>query len=144
MNLFVTLFISLSQATMWHKYVKISAILIIITLIVSQGIIHFFKPNYDYEMTLFLGKTISLRALIVSKSFDLGIWFLYQLFLVCKHPRKLYMTSKIEWYDGEAGAKSCNNLTFNINNNEKGSNTPNIIKNKECVPGDCSPASPSV
>ena len=89
-------FISLSQGMMWYKWIKIVAVLFMIGFVSRQGIEHFVRQNYDYQVPFILNENFSLRAIIVSKSFDLVIWFTYQLIQIWRHPQRINLISKIE------------------------------------------------
>ena len=62
-----------------------------IIFITRRGIVQFFDINHDIEVDFIFDRTVSLRALIVSKSFDLGIWFLHQLCQIWTNSQKIYL-----------------------------------------------------
>ena len=101
--------------------------LLYIGFVCRQGLYHFFRPNYNYQVPFLFGETFSLRAIVVSKSFDLAIWFTYQLILIGKHPQRINLISKIpiEWKD-DAGTTAADNLIRNMNIENKDNNENNI------------------
>ena len=64
------------------KVLKTVAMMLFIGVVSYQGITHFAQQNYDDQVSFAFGQKISLRAIIVSKSFDLIIWFTYQFVVI--------------------------------------------------------------
>ena len=92
----------LSQGMMWKQLIKVASVILFIALISWRGISHFVRQNYDYEVPFAFNKSFSLRGIIVSKSFDLVIWFTYQFVFVQRI--NLISKIKIEWYTSDDDA----------------------------------------
>lgn len=90
--------ISLHQGfavTKINQYWKIIVTLAGIVFVSRIGIIHYFDENLEYQAKI-LGQKFSIRNLILSKAFDLALWFSYQLYQIIQKPNTLHLLSKIE------------------------------------------------
>ena len=74
---------------------RLFGLFIIIAANLRRAIYHFFNPEIDYQVK-FLNEQFSLRSLIVTKCFDLSLWFCVQFYQMLKYPSKMFVTSKIQ------------------------------------------------
>ena len=101
LNLFlVGLITSFLQGYFVGKYWKLSCVLAIICITANDSIPAYFDTDKDVVYNLF-GQTISLRNIVITKGFDIVVWFGYQFYQIYKHPRKIKVVGKIRatWVD---------------------------------------------
>ena len=68
----------------------------VLSFVVARTASHYLDSDYDVEISLIKGQKISVRSVIVSKGFDLFIWFSYSCWNIITKPQTLLLRSKIE------------------------------------------------
>ena len=89
-----TVSISLHQGYTLNVKWKLLIIFFYIAIVLQYMIYHYFNQNYDVNVNL-LGHDISMRSIIIAKSFDLSLWFSYQLYQVYNNAHQMNLVSRV-------------------------------------------------
>ena len=94
-NFIAAYLVCLLQGYFINGTFKLCIVFLIIAMQMVFCIYYFFNPWADYDVE-FLGQSISMRSLIISKSFDNALWFSNQFYQTISKPNKFMITSKVE------------------------------------------------
>ena len=97
-GLAITFVISLHQGFVISKINqswKIGVTALMIGYIGFVGVRAYLQENMEHDAQI-AGVKFSVRNMIISKAFDMVLWFSYQLYQLVRRPNTLYLTSKIQ------------------------------------------------
>ena len=97
--LWIGLIVSLLHGYHVAKAWKLGCVLALVA-IVSNDSIPFYFSTHDRVFHVF-NQTVSSRAVVIGKGFDIVVWFLYQFYQIWKYPTSLRVVGKIHatWVD---------------------------------------------
>ena len=97
-GLMVTFVISLHQGfviSTLNQFWKIALTVIVIGYMAFVGVRAYVQDNMEHDAEI-IGVKFSVRNMIISKSFDMVLWFSHQFYQLVRRPNTLYLTSKIQ------------------------------------------------